>query len=152
MIKPKVHKIKNIAVLIFTTHFGELETYCLRKEPHQTFHLCYTGIDKITKYQGQVKAIWKDYLEVYLPGGNTIRTCYGVKQDIQPGQLVYVYEFFKVDKDMEYNWVASVKEIEDARMIYINLDIMENDKIIERLKIDPYFGRSVIISFSKKKE
>lgn len=151
MIKPKVHKIKNIAILVFTTHFGELKTYCVRKESHQSFRLCYTGIDKITTYVAQVKSIWKDYLEVYLPGGNTIRACYGAKQGIEPGQQIYVYEFFRVDKDMEYNWVASIKEIEDVRMIYINLDIMEDDKIVERLRVDPYFGRSMNICFREKK-
>ena len=147
MIKPKMKVIENIATLHFTTHFGELQTYCVRKQSHQSFHLCYTGIDQITKYAVQIKAIWPDYVEVYLAGGNTIRACYGEK--LSHGQQVYMYEFFRVDMNMEYNWVVSSKEIEDDRMIYINLDTLRGDKIIERLRIDPYFGRSKIISFKE---
>jgi len=151
MIIPKVHKIKNIAILLFTTHFGELKTYHVRKESNQSFKLCYTGIDKIAKYNGQVRAIWPEYVEINLQGGNVIRAYYGEKQALQPGQQVYIYEFFKVDNDMEYKWVASSKEIEDDRMIYINLDILsEMGKAIERLRVDPYFGRSKVTSLKEK--
>lgn len=147
MIKPKIKVIGNIATLHFITHFGELQTYCVRKQSHQSFHLCYTGINKIAKYVVQIKAIWPDYVEVYLVGGNTMRACYGEK--ISHGQQVYMYEFFRVDKNMEYNWVVSSKEIEDDRMIYINLDILSDGKTVERLRIDPYFGDSKIITFKE---
>jgi len=141
--------MKNIAILVFTTHFGELQTYHVRKESHQSFQLCYTGIDKIEKCLCSVRAIWSKYIEVNLNGGKTLRSCYGEK--LLPGQPIYIYEFFKVDNDMEYNWVASSKEIEDDRMIYINLDILdESGKAIERLRIDPYFGRSQIVSLKEK--
>jgi hypothetical protein len=147
MIKPKMKVIENIATLHFTTHFGELQTHCVRKQSHQSFHLCYTGINQIIKYAVQIKAIWPDYVEVYLAGGKTIRACYGEK--LSHGQQVHMYEFFKVDKNMEYNWVVSSKEIEDDRMIYINLDILSDGKAVERLRIGPYFGRSKVISFKE---
>ena len=134
--------MKDLAILVFTTHFGELKTYCVRKTPPQSFKLCYTGIDKIAKYAAQVRAIWPEYVEVNLHGGKTLRSCYGEK--LSPGQSIYIYEHFEIDKDIEYKWVASSKEIEDDRMIYINLDVLnEEEEIVERLRIDPYFGRSI---------
>lgn len=148
MIKPRMKIVKNIAILVFTTHFGELKTYCVRKKSHQSFQLCYTGIDKIAKYYSQVRAIWPKYVEVNLNNGKTLRSCYGEK--LSPGQSIYVYEYFKTDKDIEYKWVASSKEIEDDRMIYINLDtILSDGEIVERLRIDPYFGCSKIVSLKE---
>ena len=147
MIKPKIKVIENIATLHFTTHFGELRTYCVRKQSNQLFHLCYTGIDKITKYYGSIRAIWPKYVEVNMVGGNILRACYGEK--LSHGQQVYMYEFFRVDQNMEYNWVISSREIEDDRMIYINLDILTDGAVVERLRIDPYFGRSKVISFKE---
>ena len=149
MIKPRMKIIKNIAILLFTTHFGELKTYHVRKESHQSFQLCYTGIDKIVKYNSQVRAIWPQYVEINLADGKTLRSCYGEK--LSPGQSVYIYEYFKTDDDIEYKWVASSKEIEDDRMIYINLDILdEEERVVERLRIDPYFGRSKVVSLNEE--
>lgn len=140
MIEPLLSHNGDIASLSFVTHFGKERVYEMCKEPDGIFCLSYTGLSDAKKFYGVVKSVWKNYVEV-VSGDIVYRALYG--ENLNVTDLVLLVEFFDIDGTC--CWVASSKDIEDHRCCYINLDIVKKDKIVERLRIEPYFGKSVLI-------
>lgn len=136
MLDPKLTQTKNNVELTFCTFWGQDKRYYFLLNKGEEARISYTAVSDILIYKAQVKAIWKDYLELFISGGKTIRALYD--GEFQYGQEIYAIEYFPI-KNEKYKWVASTFVPDDVRCISVNCDIY-NGTLVRRYQINPFTG------------
>jgi len=144
LLNPELIYHGNTAILKFEDRFFNNVFLNFHKKESEQFKLTYTALNNIIIYQGSVKAIWKKYIEVFSPIG-VLRSFYNKKDDIQHGELVNIVEYFPFNSKLK--WVALREIPSDIRCININIDILLNNILKVRNRIDPFTGDYISLEY-----
>jgi hypothetical protein len=142
MLSPVLRCDGNEAELSFFTRFGHKKKYRLSKKSCQRFSKSFTAINEIDMFDAWVDQIYPAFVILRTSTWMPIYASYG--EELKYGQQVYAIERFSFDE--QFKWIAASRRYRDVKCLYINFDILENDKIIYRLRIDPFTGQSKELS------
>lgn len=142
MLKPDLICHGNTAILNFEDRFNNKIFLNFHKKEEEVFKLTYTALNSIQIYQCSVKAIWKKYIEVFTPIG-VLRAFYNKKYQINHGDVLYIVEYFPFKNGLK--WVALREIPNDIRCININVDVLLNNQLKFRYKVDPFTGEYLVV-------
>lgn len=142
----------NTREITVETYNGDTVTHSITKEAGNTFHTGGTASHRIILQPVLVVSVYIDetdglsYCDFSVPGRAEKlhlkrRTCGPVK----PGTVAYVIETLDLDGDIR--WLVIDRVPEEPKKHFINVFEKDADlKTVRRLRIDPFFGKGVILN------
>lgn len=124
-------------LLRLITHFGQEKNVSVYKQLEEQFRISCTAINKINYKKVVIESVWDTFLRVLDQENNYIPIKY-IGSSYKEGQLIYIYEYY----DSSYNskWVASQDIIENAEILFVNVEILKAGQILRQTKINTYTG------------
>jgi hypothetical protein len=134
------------AVLKIVTHFGVPLEVPLRKEAGQSFRLSYTGVSDIFQARATVLEVNKMSVKVDING----RIEYAIRLNdeiIKPGEVVVIQDYYDLHSDgTKASYLATKILVEDPRLIFVNVDCLNKQFVVERrFRFSPFTGSYLII-------
>ncbi len=121
------------------THIGVEKVISANKLPDEQFRISGTAVNSIVSMPGVIVGVWETHLEVQTPT-NIIRAIKS-SNEFKLEDCVIVYEYYDINMESSgIKWIVSKTSIQDARHLFINIDVLKADKLIKQLRIDGFLG------------
>ena len=138
----------NQANLILITHFHQRIVLSFQKEESQIFRLGGTAIDSVLFFEGIVLGkISSNQVKVRLFKSeknyiDCLANLPSIDWDFESDRHCYLYEYYSLDMEGKSSeWIATPFQIQDANLLFINLDFIDGgSNIIKRYRISPFYG------------
>lgn len=142
----------NVGTLYLKTHFGQTFSIKCEKLDGEIFRLGGTAAQEVMSYEGVILKLNNPICQ--FKAFRSQETFFEGKAHLSPeawddGDLhCYVTEYYTLDMEgKETSWLVSKQPIEDAKYLFINLDILDGGgNLIRRYRVSPFSGEYKILN------
>jgi len=156
MVTAKFEHDGNVGTLYIKTHFGQERRIRCEKSDDETFRLGGTGSNDVVVYEGFITHLPGPHEDPDRCSFKAFRTLEDTfegdallsPEDWTPADLhCWITEYYPLDMEgKSHGWLVSKNPIEDARYLFVNLDVIDGGgNVVKRYRISPFTGEHKVM-------